>query len=219
MLNEFDSIIFDLDGTLFQTDKLVVPAFDATIKQLRNEGFSSVDLPKKEDILSVVGLTTEKIWNILLPNLPEDFHEKANKILLENELSSINDGYGALYPGVIETLIELKNRGYRLFIASNGLKEYVYGVTNAFRINHLFEAMYSAGEFNTNIKTDLVKKLILDYKINKAAMVGDRSSDVEAGIGNNLYVIGCDFGFSSKNELENANTLINEFTQLLDIIK
>ena len=49
-------------------------------------------------------------------------------------------------------------------------------------------------------------------------MVGDRLSDVEAGINNNLYVIGCNFGFSSLDELNNSNIIINEFKQINEIL-
>jgi len=127
--------------------------------------------------------------------------------------------YGALYPNVVETLIELKNLGYRLFIASNGLKDYVDGVLSSFRINHLFEAIYSAGEYKTETKKELVNKLLNDFNIKKAVMVGDRSSDVEAGKVNNLFIIGCNFGFSSNGELKEADEIITNFKQLIDLVR
>lgn len=216
-MNKYNSIIFDLDGTLFQTDKLILPAFEKTFKQLVEEGYDIDYIPTKDDLLSVVGLTLDDIWQNLLPNLPAEAHLKANQYLLNNELGSIKEGYGALYPNVVEVLLELKNKGYRLFIASNGLEGYVKGIASAFRIDHLFEAMYSAGEFNTPTKNELVRILLADYNIPSAIMVGDRSSDVEAGIANDLYVIGCNFGFSSENELKKANIIIEQFEQILGI--
>lgn len=214
----YDSIIFDLDGTIFQTDKLAIPAFENTFKQLENEGYAIDYKPTHEEMLSVIGLILEDIWKNLLPYHSREVYIKANKYLLENELNGIKEGYGALYPNVVETLLELNSRGYRLFIASNGLKEYVHGVLEGFRINYLFEAIYSAGEFKTTTKNDLVSKLIKDYNIKNAIFVGDRLSDVEAAKSNELFVIGCDFGFSLNNELKDADKIINNFSQLTDLI-
>lgn len=215
----FDSIIFDLDGTIFQTDKLAIPAFESTFRQLADEGYVLDNEPTHDDLLAVIGLTLDDIWENLIPSQSEELYNKASKYLLENELNGLKDGYGALYPNVVETLLELKNLGYRLFIASNGLKDYVDNVLSNFRINHLFEAVYSAGEYKTETKIELVNKLISDLDIKKAIMVGDRSSDVEAGKANGLFIIGCNFGFSSDGELRGADEIITNFEQLINLVQ
>jgi len=218
MAKKYESIIFDLDGTLFQTDKLVIPAFQKTFEQLKMEGYEISYMPDERELLSVIGLTLDDVWQNLLPDVSKENYIKANNFLLENELSGVRAGYGALYPNVTDTLIELKNRGYRLFIASNGLKEYVYGITEEFRIDHYFDAIYSAGEFNTATKKELVHKLVTEFEIKDGIMVGDRSSDVEAGKNNNLFVVGCSFGFSTEKELESADKIIESIEQIFDVI-
>jgi len=217
-LSKFDAIIFDFDGTLFQTEKLVLYAFDKTFSQLEADGYVIERFPTEADILSVIGMTLDKIWAKLLPNLPEDAHIKANELLLTNELEGVKSGYGALYPKVVETLLQLKNGNYRLFIASNGLEDYIKGLAKAFRIDHYFEAMYSAGEFNTASKDDLVARLIKNYSISNGVMVGDRISDISAGKYNGLYTIACDFGFASQEELKDADSKIDSFDQLVNVL-
>ncbi|MNY67988.1 hypothetical protein D3C86_2056800 [compost metagenome] len=50
-------------------------------------------------------------------------------------------------------------------------------------------------------------------------MVGDRSSDVEAGLKNNLTVAACDYaGFRESGELEGAHMRLRQFAELLDHI-
>lgn len=215
----FDSIIFDLDGTIFQTDKLAIPAFENTFRQLEDEGYVLDYEPTHDELLSVIGMTLDDIWANLIPGQNEEVYQKASRYLLEYELNGIKDGYGALFPKVVETLIDLKSLGFRLFIASNGLKDYVDGVLSNFRINHLFEAIYSAGEYKTETKKELVNKIINDFEIKKAVMVGDRSSDIEAGKANNLFIVGCDFGFSSNGELKGADKIITSFGQLVDLVR
>lgn len=219
MTNNYDSIIFDLDGTLFQTDKLAIPAFEKTFRKLKEEGYSINRIPKTEEFISVIGLTLDDIWGKLLNNLPKNVHNKASEYLLKYELEGLKDGYGNLYPGVVDVLFELKNMGFNLFIASNGLKEYIHGVTKAFNINHLFNNQYSVEDFNLKSKSELVKSIIIANGIEKGIMVGDRHSDIEAGKKNNLYVIGCNFGFSSEEELVGSDIIINEFGQITEIFK
>ncbi|MOA38100.1 bifunctional 5'-methylthioadenosine/S-adenosylhomocysteine nucleosidase/phosphatase [compost metagenome] len=49
-------------------------------------------------------------------------------------------------------------------------------------------------------------------------MVGDRSSDVEAGIKNGQAVIGCAYaGFGQGAELQGADVLITNFNELLEL--
>lgn len=219
MNNIYESIIFDFDGTLFQTEKLAIPAFEKTFMQLKDDGYEIEEMPTEKQFLNVIGMTTDEVWKKLLPNLPSEVHDMADGYMLKNELEGIKEGYGALYPGVSEVLYNLKNKGYRLFVASNGLEEYIKTIVKAFRIDHYFEAMYTAGQFQTKSKVDLVKKLIKDYTIGNGVFVGDRNSDVEAGKSNYLIVVGCDFGFASKEELEKADVIIQDFNQLISIIE
>ncbi|MNP49278.1 bifunctional 5'-methylthioadenosine/S-adenosylhomocysteine nucleosidase/phosphatase [compost metagenome] len=62
-------------------------------------------------------------------------------------------------------------------------------------------------------------KLLLDkYHVTSAWMVGDRSSDVEAGKKNGQTVIGCAYaGFGNGTELQGADVLITNFDELLDL--
>lgn len=45
-------------------------------------------------------------------------------------------------------------------------------------------------------------------------MVGDRKSDVKASKSNRLYVIGCDFGFAEPGELNEADSVIWNFSEI-----
>jgi phosphoglycolate phosphatase-like HAD superfamily hydrolase len=97
------------------------------------------------------------------------------------------------------------------------MEGYVKGVVKAMGIAPLFDALYSAGEYQTRSKVDLVKLLMTTHRVETAWMVGDRSSDVEAGKKNRLFVIGCDYAdFSKSGELDGSDVRIREFAQILD---
>lgn len=213
-----EAMIFDMDGTLFKTETLLVPVFHKVFNRLREEGLYSGETPPEELILSCLGMLLPEIWRRVIPNHGETVHRRADELLLEFELEGLRRLATELYPQVPETLQELTQRGVRLFVASNGLEHYVKGVAEAHRIFPLFEGIFSAGEHQTASKVDLVKLLLDRHGVSRAWMVGDRSSDVEAGKRNGLTVIGCAYaGFGDGGELAGSDVLIGSFDELLPL--
>jgi phosphoglycolate phosphatase len=213
------AVIFDLDGTLFQTETLLETVHRRVFETLREEGLYLAPLPPIDTLLGSLGMLLSDIWKIVMPDGSLDAHERANVLLLQYEMEELAIGRGHLYPGVIETLRQLRGRGIRLFIASNGLEKYVKGVPAVKGIGDWFEGIYSAGEFATTTKVDLVRRLLDTFGVESAWMVGDRSSDVEAGMSNGLTVIGCDYaGFRRSGELDGSDAIIRSFPELLKLL-
>ena len=211
--------IFDMDGTLLQTEKVAVPAFKKTFEALKEQGEFQGELPSDEKFTSVFGMTLEDIWKELLPGQSKEVHLKADGLMLKYELEILQQEDVHLYPHVKQTLQELKQQGIHLFVASNGQDEYIRAICERFEISELFTDLYSAGRFQTDSKDDLVAKLLHDHQIQKAVMVGDRKSDIQAGKANGLYTVGCCFGFADEGELAGADQLIHSFQEMKSILK
>lgn len=219
-LRKPEAVIFDMDGTLFETDKLLVPVHHRVFETLREEGLYEHETPPVERLLSCLGMLLEDIWRQVMPDSTEAARKRADVLLLQYEREGLERGEGQLYPFVEETLRELHSRGIKLFVASNGLEEYVKGVAEFKGIAPLFDGLYSAGEYETSTKVDLVARLLKDHNIQSAWMVGDRSSDVEAGKGNGLQTIGCAYAtYGRASEIEGADVLINDFRELLPLLE
>lgn len=219
-LTKPEAMIFDMDGTLFQTETLLLPAYHEMFNILREEGLFTEATPPEEIILSCLGMVLEDIWNKVIPGTNEATRRRADELLLQLQLEHLsrNDGISQLYPNVTETLQSLKYQGVRLFVASNGLEHYVKGVAQAHGMTPLFENLYSAGEYKTRSKVQLVELLLKTHNIKSAWMVGDRSSDVEAGKKNGQVVVGCQYaGFGGDQELEGSDVIITYFEQLLSL--
>jgi phosphoglycolate phosphatase len=213
-----EAMIFDLDGTLFQTEMLLIPAYHRLFDQLRAEGLYKGATPDIQLILSGLGMLLTDIWERVMPDATLAVQERANVLLLQYQMEGLEDKVGELYPNVFSTLTTLHRRGVRLFVASNGLEAYVKGVVAAKGLEPLFEGLYSAGEFQTQSKVDLVRLLMEEYDLENAWMVGDRSSDVEAGKANHLFVVGCNYAeFGKESELAEADMIITQFADLLTI--
>lgn len=220
--NRGDTIIFDLDGTLFQTEKVAVPAFQRTFRRLLEKGLYRGESPSNEQIQSVFGMTLSDIWERLLPGASEEAKRKADDWWLQDELDCLAEGMGTLYPEVSEGMEELSSRGWQMWIASNGLGPYVRGVVDTFGLADRLKGIYTAGEQQIAEKDQLVKRLMKQNGISSGWMVGDRRSDIHAGKVNGLTVIGCrypDFPrFGDRGELEGADRIIDHFHQLLDVV-
>lgn len=214
-----EAMIFDLDGTLFKTEELLEIVHYRVFDQLRAEGLYVQETPPIERLLGSLGMLLPDIWKKVMPDGSPEAHLRADDLMLDYELEELARGSGDFYSGVRETLSELRNRGIKLFIASNGLEKYVKGVVELLGIGDWFVQKYSAGEFQTASKVDLVRMLLDTHKIERAWMVGDRSSDVEAGKRNGLFVVGCDYaGFGRDSELDGSDARIRSFAELLDLL-
>ncbi|MEI7024752.1 HAD family hydrolase [Paenibacillus sp. y28] len=212
-----EAMIFDMDGTLFQTESLLLPAYHATFDNLREEGLFEGPTPSEDLILGSLGMLLADIWRRVMPEASSEAHRRADELLLEFQLEGLKQGSGKLYAGVTETLAALRQGGVRLFIASNGLEAYVKQVAQYTNIARFFEGIYSAGEYRTRTKVELVDLLLRRHHLQSAWMVGDRSSDVEAGKQNGLFVVGCRYaGFGAEVELDGSDRFIDEFPALLE---
>lgn len=212
------AVLFDMDGTLFQTEKIIAPALDKTYDYLREIGKWQGETPV-EKCLSVLGSTLTEIWRTLLPGESEDIRKEADKLFLKNLIIEIKEGRGQLYEGVLDTLKEISDMGIQIFIASNGLEEYIDAISGYYQLKKYITDFYSSGKFKCSSKVELVEMLLKDYNIQNAIMVGDRKSDIEAAIKNNIWSIGCNFGFANADELKNANYIVNKFSEITPIVK
>lgn len=214
-----EAVIFDMDGTLFETETLLRSVHARLFDTLREEGLYQHETPPIEHILACLGMLLDDIWRKVMPESSEEARRRADELFLQYEVEDLEAGKGSLYPGTAETLAALKAQGIKLFVASNGLESYVKEVARHRGIAELFDGLYSAGEYKTLSKVDLVARLLKDHGIEKAWMVGDRSSDVEAGKRNGLLVVGCAYaGYGRDAELEGSDALIAAMPELLDLL-
>ncbi|WP_252863269.1 HAD family hydrolase [Paenibacillus riograndensis] len=217
-LKKPEAIIFDMDGTLFQTESLLLPAYHKMFDILRAEGLYAGPTPPEERILSSLGMLLSQIWKNVMPDAGEAVHRRADELLLQLEIEGLEAGGTLLYPKVTETLSALHERGVKLFVASNGLEDYIHSIVVVHELKELFDGLYSAGGQGTATKTELLRILLDEHSIKEAWMVGDRSSDVEAGKGNGQTVIGCAYaGFGRQDELKGSDVIISSFDELIGL--
>lgn len=211
------SIIFDMDGTLFQTDKILELSLEDTFNHLRslNKWDSVTPIDKYREIM---GVPLPKVWEALLPNHSIEVREQVDAYFLERLIENIKSGKGALYPNLQEVFCYLKENNYSIYIASNGLTEYLKAIVHYYNLDNWVTETFSIQQIQTLDKGDLVKTIIEKYDIKKAAVVGDRLSDINAAKNNELIAIGCNFDFAQEDELTQADFVIDDLIELKTIL-
>ena len=117
---QFESLIFDIDGTLWDSRALVAEGYNI---QLRAEGLQHLCVTA-EDLKKLFGKTMTDIADILLATVPQSERYDLLERCMEQEQKILhNDPCHIGYPKVKETLQELAKK-HRLFIVSNSQSGY-----------------------------------------------------------------------------------------------
>ena len=189
---DFESLIFDIDGTLWDSRAIVAKGYN---KQLKKEGLEHLSV--NPDILKTVfGKMNTEIANILFASLPEEERYPLLERCIEQEDRALEeDECDVAYPKVKETLEKLHEK-HRLFIVSNGQYGYPRLCMEKLGLTHLFSGDLCFGQTLT-CKGETILKLMKDHNITSACYIGDTQGDYEATLVANIPFIWAAYGFGN----------------------
>jgi len=211
------SFIFDMDGTLFQTDKILERSLNDTFDWLKTLSLWNTDTPINK-YREIMGVPLPKVWEELLPNHSLEIREDANAYFQKRLIHNIENGNGALYPNVEKLFTHLKREGNAIYIASNGLAAYLAAIVAFYRLDQWVTETFSIQQVPSLDKGELVRTIIEKYEIESGTVVGDRLSDIYAAKTNNLTAIGCRFDFAQEEELAQADFVIEDLADLINLL-
>ncbi len=205
-------VIFDLDGTLFNSETSVLPAVQEALK--------NVGLPPSDDdfILSLMGEKTHDFCTELLSSYGKegmDIYGDFLDALWVSEAKHIRMN-GQLYEGVETVLKILSERGHTLAICSNATDEYIVHILETRGIREYFGYIKSAE--NMVDKAAGIRELMDTVEHSKAVMVGDRRHDIEAAVANSIVFIGAMYGYGSQ-EIRDAEYTAEYPSEILEIVE
>lgn len=167
---KYDSLIFDMDGTLWDAVETYAHSWTEVLK----ENGIDKNLTKK-DLERYMGMEMKQIFNEILPDSSPQLMEKLYQdiIVKEHELMPQMGGY--VYPDVLDGL-ELLSTKYKLFMLSNCQKGGILDFMNYTETKYLFTDYI---EYGSNFQPKHVNlKLLIDRNNLKAPMyIGDTDSD------------------------------------------
>jgi adenosylhomocysteine nucleosidase len=211
------SIIFDMDGTLFQTEKILERSLDDAFEHLRamNQWTGATPIDAYKDIM---GVPLPKVWETLLPEHSMEVRQQTDAYFLERLIENIRSGKGALYPNVKEAFEYLTANNYSIYIASNGLTAYLQAIVDHYDLEQWVTETFSIQQIESLNKGDLVRSIKDKYDIQNGVVVGDRLSDINAAKDNGFLAIGCNFDFAQEDELAQADVVINDLIELKTVL-
>jgi phosphoglycolate phosphatase-like HAD superfamily hydrolase len=215
------SIFFDLDFTLWDPRVLYPDLVLRSMAQWRKE--SGIDLPNPDPqaVLDQYGEPAEPYYSAYFPDGHKHHWREVMKIHGRLEIEMIASGHVRETPGARAAIQGLHGRGFRLGVASNCGVPYLEATLAAIGVRQFIDEAVCLGSWGAKNKVELVARLI--EKLGKPAlMVGDRYNDIDAGHTNGIYAVGVATGLRGREELGNAELIIDTLDQLggvVDIIK
>lgn len=206
---EFESLIFDIDGTLWDSRAIVAEGYNA---QLKEEGLEQFFV-NPEILKGVFGKVMTEIADILFAALPEEERYPLLERCMEQEDRHLHESECRIgYPKVKETLEELAKK-HRLFIVSNSQQGYPELCISKMGLDGLIQDHLCFGDTNT-CKGETIKTLMAKNNITSACYVGDTLGDQEAADLAGIPFIYCTFGFGQVNHYWKK---IDRFEELLGL--
>lgn len=203
-----ESIIFDVDGTLWDSIPLVVKGW--------NEGFAHLGMEQKctyEGIKPLFGLTMDVIAQRLLPEMPKEDREKTMEFCMDWENRVLEeDPCQVFYPEVKKTMEELA-KTHRLFIVSNCQKGYIEICMEKGSLNGCITDHACFGDTGT-CKGETIRRVMERNGVTEAVYVGDTQADMEAAEFAQIPFVWASYGFGKP---ESWAYQIETFSQLLQL--
>ena len=188
----YESLIFDIDGTLWDSRALVAEGYNIQLKQ---EGLDHLCVTA-EDLKPLFGKVMTEIADVILASIPEkDRYDLMDRCMkTENDYLFANE-CNIGYPGIRETMAELA-KTHRLFIVSNAQCGYPELCIDKLGLGDYIQGHMCFGDTGTS-KGQTIRKLIEKHNIGTCAYVGDTQGDYEATVEANVPFLWATYGFGT----------------------
>lgn len=206
----FDSIIFDLDGTLWDSTANVAIAWQAAKEQVN---YIKDDITA-DTVKSITGMAYDAIFVKLFPYLDEGTRNKFKAMCAKNEIATLHSKGGELYPELAETLTYLKTK-YRLFIVSNCQSGYIEVFLGMDNMLDYFEAHQCYGT-KGQPKYQNILDIVADHNLKAPVYIGDTTGDRDSAAKAGVPFIYAAYGFGQVSE--GYISEIKQFSQLQQLL-
>jgi phosphoglycolate phosphatase len=217
--NNIKAILFDLDGTLFETAPELAEAVNLMLKDLEMAEL------KTNEIKRFIGRGAENLIKqsieVSSKNDPVPSFEKAEK-LFEHHYSLISSN-SQMFEGVEKAITDLKANDFLLGCVTNKPAIYSESLMNHSRLSNYMDIIVS-GDTTEKKKPDPLPILHALNQLNiepkDAIMVGDSVVDIEAGYaaGTNIFTVPYGYQFGRSIISDKVDYAMSNFSELTQII-
>ena len=209
---KYDTVIFDLDGTLLHTlDDL----YYSTNYALEHYNFPTRTY---EEVRTFVGNGVKVLIEKAVPSGKQDYVEEVLEVFKKHyKAHSMDHIY--IYKGINELVCELKKLNIKIAVVTNKFHAAAEMIVEKYFKDDFLVTLGESKELNKKPHPDMCNKVlsILNSKCENTLYVGDSEVDILTATNANLKCISCSWGFRTHDELINAgaNIIIDKPIELL----
>ncbi|MFD2444682.1 pyrophosphatase PpaX [Bacillus sp. CGMCC 1.16607] len=213
MNNKITTILFDLDGTLINTNELIITSFLHTLEKYFPNKY------KREDVLPFLGPTLRETFEPMDKDRVDEMIATYRAFNISN-----HDAFVTIFPTVLETVRTLKEKGFKLAIVSTKVSDVVLMGLKLTQLDEYFDVIVALDHVE-KAKPDpepifnALKQL--DSKPEETIMVGDNYHDILAGKNAGTKTAGVSWSIKGREHLEqyNPDYILEEMSELLEILE
>ncbi|MCK5732111.1 MAG: HAD-IA family hydrolase [Tenericutes bacterium] len=212
-MRKIDTVLFDLDGTLVDSNELIIKSFYETMKKyVPNRAFT------RKELIDMIGPPLKESFLVAGddPKLIQEMIDYYRQVYVDLEFDYIK-----LYPNVIETLKILSEHNINLGIVTTKFKESALPSIELYGLDKYITSYCFLDDVREHKPHPepifFALNQFKDYK--NVLMIGDNSSDILAGKNASTYT--CGIEWSIKKDLIkslNPDFWIYDCLELLDIV-
>lgn len=210
---EITTVLFDLDGTIIDTNELIIESFLHALKGVVPDSFS------REDIIPKMGLTLKDQFQIFSGREEVD---DLMRIYRTYNLSR-HDEMVTLFPGVAEAIPQLRAQGLKLGVVTTKMRDSSERALKLLGIYDAMDVIVTLDDVeNAKPHPEPVLKAIraLGSEPEAALMVGDSVADIQSAIAAGAVPVGVAWSLKGEEVLKDAGAkyILRDMKQLFTII-
>lgn len=207
-----DTILFDLDGTLINTNELIIASFLYTLDKYFPEQYN------REHILPLMGTPLVETMELFDKERVQDLVQTYREHNIAHHDELVTE-----FKGVFETVEVLYKKGYKLGIVTTKMRNTVKMGLKLTGLDQFFQTVVTLDDVEkAKPDPEPVQKALalLQSTPDRAIMVGDSKYDILAGQNAGTQTAGVSWTIRGNDYLQqfNPDYMLNEMTDLLDVL-
>lgn len=172
-MSPYKALIFDWDGTLFDSTAIIVSSLQSAFAQLQ------LPVPERAACRHVIGLSLPQAMQHLCPSLPEDAYPELVAAYRRHYLG--RDHEIVLFDGVVEGLQRYREQGWFLAVATGKSRVGLDRALQVSGLGPLFDVTRCADETFSKPHPEMLLQIldVLGLNAGEALMVGDTTHDLQ----------------------------------------
>jgi phosphoglycolate phosphatase len=184
----FDLVVFDWDGTLFDSTALIVRCIQAACRDI------GVAVPGEQQAAYVIGLGLHDALQHAVPGLPRERYPELGQRYRHHYFAS-QDAL-VLFPGTLDMLHALKARNHWLAVATGKSRRGLDEALQSVQLKGLFDGTRTADETAGKPNPLMLQQLMREFGADpqRTLMIGDTTHDLQMAVNAGTASVGVSFG-------------------------